>query len=352
MKDKISLNEYITILFMCLTSPFLGMGIYNLLKISKVDSTISIIISYFITLILLFIFIKIVNFKPNLNLKEKINILFKKNTSRIIIILLCSLFFIMASTLSYSINSFIISQFLSETPILFVSIIMGILIIYINSKGFEVISRVSFVLFFLSIILILVAVFGNYGKADISNLKPLFQNDVMTIIKGSIYTVLLNSIYLFTLLIIPKNMIKNNRSFNKWLIITCSICFLIFLIIIIYILIILGIDLAILYHYPGYIIMKEISIFSFIDKIENFIIIHWVFEAFITLSMITYFISKMTNIKHYIIVISNIILYSIFFYNSTFFNDFVTKYIPIISSLILFIILAIYIKIKKWKTTL
>ena len=108
---------------------------------------------------------------------------------------------------------------------------------------------------------------------------------------------------MFILLIIPKNSIKNNKHFNKAIIIALTSEFILFLLIIIYTIGSLGIDLALKYHYPAYIVMKEISIFGFIDKIENFIVIHWIFEMFIILSLITYFVSKMTNIKTKVISI-------------------------------------------------
>ena len=351
MKTRINTLEFCSTFFMITLSPFLGMGLYNLLKVAKVDSTISIVLGYLLSFLILLLFFNINNYKPELNLKEKIDILFSKKISLIIRFSLCICFFIMASSLSYNLNSFIISQFLSETPIIFISIILGILIIYINSKGIEVILRVSNLLFFLCTILMLVAIFGNYNKLDINNLLPLLKDGINPPFKGSTYIILLNSIYIYILLIIPKKFI-NNKHINIMLIITNTIVYILFFIITSYTISLLGIDLSLLYHYPAYIVMKEVSIFGFIDKIENFIIIHWIFEIFINLSLITYFINKMTNIKPYIIVITNIFLYTLLFNNSTYFNYFVTTYIPIISIIIIIYMIAINIKIMIKKTEL
>lgn len=351
MKTKINILEFCSAFFMVTVSPFLGMGLYNLLKIANVDSTISIILGYILSFLILIIFFIIHNYKPELDLKEKIDKLFNKTSSIIIKIILSLCFFVLAAFLSYNLNSFVISQFLSETPILFISIIISILIIYINSKGIEVILRVSNLLFFISIILMLIAIFGKYNKMDMTNLLPLLKDGIEIPFKGSTNIILLNSIYIFILLMIPKKNI-DNKHINIILVITNTLVYIVFFIITSYTLGVLGIDLALLYHYPAYIIMKEVSIFGFIDKIENFIIIHWIFEIFINLSLITYFINKMTNIKPYIIVVANIILYTLIFKNSTLFNLLITKYVPILSIIIIICILIIVLKITIKKTEL
>ena len=349
MKDKIDKLEFCSMVFMLIMSPFLGMGIYNLLKFSNNDAVISIFISYILNIIIFLIFKYIFNYKPKLDLNKKLNTLFK---TKYIKISLALLFFINLTALSYNINSFIISQFLSETPIIFIVIIISILIIYINKKGIQIISRVSTFLALLSIILILIAIFGSYSTFDLTNILPILKDGIKAPLLGSFYTLTINSIYIFVLLIIPKENINNNQKLNKYIFITSSIVFLIFIAITTYTISVLGINLALMYHYPAYITMKEITIFGFIDKIENFIIIHWIFEMFITLSLIVYFVSKLTDIKPIIIITFNILFHITIFTNSTKFNYLVTRYIPISSVLIIIIMLIISIKIKKSYKTL
>ncbi|MBR1377427.1 MAG: GerAB/ArcD/ProY family transporter [Bacilli bacterium] len=345
MKDRINLLEFCTTFYMVIASPFLGIGLYNLLKVANIDSTISIIIAYLLSFIILFLYIKVNNYKEDMNLKEKIDNLFSKGIAKIIAIVLSICIFIMMSTLSYNLNSFVISQFLSETPIIIIGIIIGILVIYVNKKGIETIMRTANLLFFITCILMLIGIFGEYNKVEYINLHPILIEGIYRPIKGSLYIILINTVYAFLLLIVPKKNIVNNKHINLGLFITITFVFIIFMIVVCYTIGSLGIDLATLYHYPAYIVMKEISIFEFIDKIENFVIILWIFEIFITLSLSTYFINKMTNIEPYIIVITSLILYISFFKNSTFFNYFASKYIPILSIIVIIIMLVICIKI-------
>lgn len=346
MKNKINILEYSITFFIISIAPFLGIGIFNLLKVAKTDSIISILLSIIIGLLILLIFIRINNYKPNLSLKEKIIDLFDKKIATILIIVISISFFILSLIISYNINSFIISQFLSETPILFIAIITDILVIYLSSKKINIITRVSGILGILSILLILVATISGYKCINLDNINPLFSNEFMNTIKGTFNIILFNTIYIFLFLIIPKQMVKNSQNINKYITISLIFGFVTFLVITVYTISTLGIDLSLLYHYPAYIVMKKITIFGFIDKIENFIIVHWIFEMFILLNMIIYFLSKMTNIKPYILVISKTLIYTIFFYNSTFYNYIVSKYLPLISIIIIICILLIYIKIK------
>ena len=173
---KINSFEYYSTFFMIIISPFLGMGFYNLINKAKIDATIAIGIGFILSNLLLLLFIYINNYKKTVDLKDKIKSLFNKVGSILIISLISISLFIMMMTLSYNINSFMISQFLSETPIIYISIIMGILIIYINHKAIEIIVRVANLLFILSIILMIIAFIGNYNRIELINLHPLLTH--------------------------------------------------------------------------------------------------------------------------------------------------------------------------------
>ena len=87
---------------------------------------------------------------------------------------------------------FISSQFLPETPIFIIGFMFTLVIIYINIKGIETISRTALVIFFISMFLFIIAVFGLIGKFDVSNLKPMLEFGLKNSVKGSMYILLLN----------------------------------------------------------------------------------------------------------------------------------------------------------------
>lgn len=343
---KINSLQFCTCFITVLIAPFLGIEIYSILKFSKVNSLITIILSLLISFIFIYIFLKIFDYEKDYDLKNKIEKLFDKKISIVIMYILSFCFLIIGSCFFFDINNFVISQFLSETPIYIVGILLSILIIYINSKGIEVITRVSTVLFCINILLFLLAINGYGGKIELNNMLPILEDGIKPVLIGCIYCISLSLGPIFLLLIIPKNSIVGNKKTNKMIVISNIIGFLFFGTVIFVTISVLGIYLTSLYQYPAYMVLKRVSLLGFLDRIENLIIIQWIFQIFITLSLIVYFINKLTHIKPYIITLLMLISSLLIFKNNTFFDETVILISPYISGIIFIIFFVIFIKIK------
>ena len=340
---NINTLELCTCLITVLSSSFLGIEIYNIIKYSNISSPISIIFSLLICLIITKIFITIFNYEPKYNIKEKLNLLFNKKLSFILISISSVALLIIAIILNYDLNNFIISQFLSETPIYIIALILFFLYYYINKEGYETIIKVSSIICFINIILFLIVPLSNINGFDITNLKPLSFN-INPILKGSIYIISFFTNFIFLFLLIPKNRVYD-KNLNKSIYITVILSFIYRLIIIIITISTLSIYLAKLYQYPSCMVLKNISIFNTFDRIENFIYIEWIFQIFISISLIINFISNTLKIKHYYIN-SIILIFTIIFKNNTFFYN-ISIIIPFISLIQLLILLLSYFKIKR-----
>ena len=125
-----------------------------------------------------------------------------------------------------------------------------------------------------------------------------------------------------SLLIIPKKEIENYYKTTKYIIIT----YLITTIMIIFMSLVasacLGRYLISMYQYPVYITLKKISIFGFIDRIENFLSIEWILSTFVAFTLPIINIQSNINKKNnkiinliiiIIIIILLILLISLFF---------------------------------------
>ena len=117
---------------------------------------------------------------------------------------------------------------------------------------------------------------------------------------------------------------------------------------------ILGKYLLQTYQYPVYITLKRISLFNFIDRIENFLSFQWILSGITVIAMTIYSVSK--NIKNkesklinFIITILMIILSYLLFKNNTSFNEYLYTIYPylLIPLLIIYIIIFIGALIKK-----
>src|SRR5574344_307649 len=346
---KVNSIEIGNCFFNILVANILGIGINTILKMSGIDSLITVIMGFICSFIFIYIFNIIFNYEKDVGLKKKLELLCGKYMGFIIVVILCSLYFIASTILSYDINNFIVSQFLSETPIIIIELLFLLLVTYINSKGIETILRVSTLIFFINIFLIFIAILGQIDKFDISNFKPILNNGCIPVLKSLIYLISFMITPIFLLLIIPKNNIVDYNKTKKNIIIYNILGFVFTGFVVFFTIGVLGNDLACIYEYPAYMILKRISLFGCLDRIENIIIIQWLFQVFIAISTIVYFISIMSRIKHCFITLAILIVNILCFRNSTFFNYLVTTYYPYIgiSIISIFVIISIIIKTKK-----
>ena len=154
--------------------------------------------------------------------------------------------------------------------------------------------------------------------------------------------------------IIPKNKIKEDKKLNIYLFIFYTLAFIFMFIAIFLTLGSLGIYLCDLYQYPEYTVLKKITLFEFIDRIENFIYIKWILSTIMYLSIIIYYISYNVNknskkLVPTILVAITIAISLFIFKNNTIFYNFTSTLYPYIGLflLIIFIIISINIFVRK-----
>lgn len=352
---KINAFQYAILIIFPILSIFNGIGFHNIIKISKRDCYFSIIFSYFIGLIILAMIIYISNYEKDKNIHEKINIIFGNPIGNIINAIINIIIFIISIVTIYGICNFVTSQFLSETPVLVIGIMIGIVIVYNITKGIEVITRANIIFLAIILTLSIISFISLIPQIDKSNLKPILENGITPPLKGSIYLTLTNIVPTLAILTIPKNNVINHSKINKYLFISYTLSYIIILLISIKTLSILGLNLTNLYEYPEYIVLKRISLFNFFDKIENIIFIKWILTSFSTLSLLIYYLSnsikikKNNNIMPFLITTLIILISTYYFKNNTLFTNFIETKYPYINLilLIIFIFITITISLKK-----
>jgi len=346
--NKINTFQYSILIMFLILSSFSGIGFHNIVKISKVDCYISIIISYFLGLIILGLTLYISNYEPDKNIHEKIYCLFGKVLGGIINLIINIVVIIISVVLIYGICNFIVSQYLSETPILIIGLMLEIVVIYTVSKGIETIVRSNIIFLVIALSLSALSFISLFPQIDTSNLKPFLEHGLSNPIKGGIVITLTNIVPIIAILIIPKNRIINYPKVPKYLLFTYTLSYIIMLLITIKTISVLGINLTQIYQHPEYIVLKKISILNFFDKVENIIFIKWILSSFSSLTILVYFLSnsiKKGTTKKLLpaIVVAIIITIShLFFKNNTIFTNFIESIYPYIN-LFLFIVLIIVV---------
>lgn len=334
---KITNLQFNTLFIMLFTSPFIGLELYTLLQISN-NPTISILLSSIFIPLIIYIFISIFNYNPKYNIKEKLNTLFNKKISFFLILIISIYTLLFSIILFYDLNNFIISQFLSETPIYIIGLLFSVLFSILTNKEYQTTIKLSTILFFINIFLLFIILISGIKSFDINNIKPLIIDN--TQYKSIIYIISF-IIPIYSLLLIPKDSINKPKIIKSTLI---SLIFMIF--ITVFTISINTIYLAKLYNYPFYIALKSISLLNVFDRIENIIIVIWIFQVFISISFYINYISKLLKINNNLIVLVLLSSLLLFRNNTTFYNI-IPILIPYISSIVLLIYVIIFIKIKR-----
>ena len=359
-KNKITNLEISSLTFFITRAFLIGVTFNSLLKSMKQNSWMTPLFSVPIGIIYILFIIYIINYKPSLNINNKINALFSKPLSFIIISII-SIILLLACTLNFlNLCNFIQSQFLIRTPIYVIAILFSLTTIYVVSKGINTITRTSNILFYVSIVFIIITILSLISNIKISNIEPFFNLDSINYIKG------LNTFYafhicpIFLLTLIKKDSIKSPK-LKKVIILSFILSIITITLTMLITVSAFGYKLALLYEYPIFHILKHLSITGFSSRIETILVIQLIFDFFICHVLLVYFISS--NIKHltntksnniwYIITSLIIIIGTLFFSRySIYLDEYLKLIIPLITTILAtVIIIIICIKIKMSKNS-
>lgn len=333
MKIKITNIEISSTMFLLIFSCTLGLAPFISIKISGIDSYFSVLFGSILGLIPLCIILYLFNYQIDKPINEKNKIIFGKTVGTIINYLTIPFLFILGITYLFNLGNFVISQYLTNTPLLIIIIVISLTSLFIANKGIKVITKTSSIYSIIIIIVFLIAVLGIFKEIKLDNIKPILEFGLKKpLIAGLVNTLSFTS-PIYTILFIPKKEIENNTKTKKYFIIAYLISMIIIFTIAIVTSSILGKYLLQTYQYPVYITLKRISLFNFIDRIENFLSFQWILSGITVIAMTIYSVSK--NIKNkesklinFIITILMIILSYLLFKNNTSFNEYLYTIYP------------------------
>lgn len=341
MKNRLQFIEIATLIYFFIRAVYIGIGIDSYLYYAKVDSYLSIIIGSIIGLVPLIMTIKIMNIRKDKNIHQIIEELLGKKFGKLISSLLLGFTFFFATVTFYDLVNFIASEYLYKTPPLLIGIIIIIPVIYILSKGLKTICRTSIILFILSIILYSFSMIGLIPNFSVTKLLPFLENGIKGPLIGSIHHIAYAVLPLFILTIIPKQDFEQGKKVDKKIIIVQLIVTLLILISLCNVIGVLGIDLALLYQYPDYHMLRRIQVGGFIQRTESILAIQWLICLFMMIVFCMYYCIKTMSIltpkwkKKYdrifqsLFPIAMLILSRNIWRNNTAFVHFTIHYFPI-----------------------
>ena len=321
-------------------SLFLGGGISTLfLKASK-DAYIAIILGSLLGIGIIYLISlvsKRIDQPLNEYLKEKsiLNI----SIRIIFIIYIIFLIFILLIILA----TFLYSYFLIFTPSIISCLPFVFLATYLNSKSIKNISLIAGVLLVLSLVLVFLKTILLANEFDFSNLLPILTvKPNKLFITAILFAVLSTAPFITTI----DEHITFKENIKYYLISMLTI-----FIVVLTITVVLG-EMVNIYSYPEYSVLRKISLFNFIENIENFVSAGWFFDIFISLSVCSLKLKNLINVKSSLVpfIISVIILYivNIFIANNFYNSMAIYKVFPIILGVFMAILLILFM-LKKSK---
>lgn len=286
-------------LFFLTRSLFFGFGISLICKYTNKDTYIGAILGMILGLGIILLYRYIIKKKKN----ESLNQILQKNKvsgfiTRLLIIL-ASIFILIYTLIIY--KTFVSNFLLITTPVYIFLIPWIILLIYCASNGLSMINKIASSLFPFSILLSVLAIFSIIGSFDIYNFLPILttplNNLLMTIITFA-------GISSFPA-ILSLHLNSNIKNYIKIYLLSASL-------IVFTILCINGVFGEILvnvFRFPEYMILKQVKMLDFIEKVENILSITWAFDLFITSSFSIYSIKTLVNHKNSNIITLLIVIF-------------------------------------------
>ncbi len=340
--------SYTTISYFLCRALFIGLTFSILIKEAKQDSWLSLILAFILGFIPVLLIHYIASYQPEKSLKQKYEQLFPY-TNKLLMLLTGIGIFLLATLSFWNLCNLITSQFLNKTPKIVVGISFIVPIILILSKEEKVIPRVSTVLFYLSFFLFILSFIGLIFQFNFDNFTPSMiyfpTKPIITYIGFQVFPI-------FLLLFFPNSDIL--KSIKKGYMLSSIILFINVLLLIG----VLGVELATIYQYPEFHILKRAYQGVLTYRLENALATQWIFDIFIycvvSLKGCNQFLNFEKGFKMTIVPIIMLFLSAHLFKDNTIANTLMNKYffflVPLFFTIIV-LLLAIKIFYKKRSNT-
>lgn len=280
---KIGLLQLASLTFFLSISSF-PLFIEKIIKISKSDTIISIILGSLLTLII---------FKVILSIRKKVKP--KNKYLKIFISILLSIIFIY---LLLETTNFIKDTYLSSCNFYSILILLLLMCLVISLREFKELTSLSLILLFIFIPLFIINIIGSSFSIDLTYLKVPFTSSITNIINGGLLFFIYEIIPLSLLLFIPYKEIDALKKQDKYLYL--AIISGIIVIIIDYLLLYFSSSINVLtsYNYPFMLTINSLSSTFILGRLSYLISFYLLFSQLITLSLIICVIKQLSLSKY------------------------------------------------------
>lgn len=328
-----------SVFFTSMLAIFLGVGTYIIYSMAEHESATVAFIAGIVVLAISYIFITIFNNNTCKNLYEYSKKLYGKAIGTILNILIIISLSIISCIALYNIANFLNVEYLPESNVNYLKLLILVPIIYICTKDLPTLIKCNQVFFLVSILIFAFDILGVMGEVHLTNLEPVFSLPKLDYIKSILCYVSFSIVPLFMILITNKSRIYDKEKVDKKLYIMIAFTCLTTAILILFTILVLGKEYISSFRFPEYIALKQFKLFSIFERIENILSLVYLFVSYCLLSNLIYMITDIFEKRKSKFVFSIVLMIILVLVSSVAFKE-ATMFLNIVNNYIYYVILA------------
>ncbi len=288
--QKIYELSYLSIMFLMIASSFLGLTSFLMFQQLKQNTFFACVIGFCVGFLFLFSFIKIKKMAKEKDIIDYNIQVFGKFFGNVVNIVLNLSIFFVACVFFENIIMFVNTNYLMETALSYIKILLLCVVAYTSSKKIFAIMRAGNVIIVLNVLFFILSIIGIFPKFRIERIYPILNCDIRSLISSSLIYAVCGMFTMFLLTIIPNSKVHKDNENTKKVFITYILANIFIIVIILCTIMTLGENLLEIFKYPEYLTLQEFSLFSIIERVENTLSLQFILNTFVTLTVMVYFI--------------------------------------------------------------
>ena len=197
--------------------------------------------------------------------------------SALFVIFVC---FLSAEQVISYIGNFIQTEYMTETPLFALNLLIAIALVIGLLYGLEAIARSAEVFVVVITVLMVLAILFNFENANPENLLPIFENGIAPMLKGTLFSSSFLTWTCIVLLMVCPSSTENTKKTRNSLFLGYFLGAVVNFICTIMAIMVLGGTATSRSLYPIYFMAKEISV-GIITRVEGFVSFAWILSEFV-----------------------------------------------------------------------
>ncbi len=280
------ISKYQAVNIMCMfilgTSFVLGPGAQ-----ARQDIWLSVLTALIAVVPLYFLYSKILALFPGKDMFDIFQLVFGKYAGGFIILLYVWYLFHQGALVLRSFSEFIEIVAIPATPQFIIILCMGILCIWMNKAGIEVLGRWAALIFPLMVIVFMITLALSVPKMSLLNMLPVLERGFKPVFKDAFVAFTYPFAEMVAFLVVLDNL-KSAKPLFKIYFISLLIGGGMILLVSMRNILVLGVDLATHLYFPSYSVGRLINMGDFLQRIEIIVSINFIFSGIVKTSICLY----------------------------------------------------------------